>query len=158
MDILRSLPVPTTLAPATVLPALSPVSSVYSPAPFLIFAVLRSLFCAKDSSTYAIAPGELFTALATPSEPFAPVPPGAFQALALLNVQSFSAALLRYLVKLSVVPDSSERCTVWIAVDGSFAPLFCEAIAGSFHLVTLPEKILASVEASSCRLSTPSTL
>ena len=30
-----------------------------------------------------------------------------------------------------MVPDSSDRCTVWIAVDGSFAPLFWEAIAGS---------------------------
>src|SRR6187549_1892107 len=93
-----------------------------------------------------------------PSEPLAPVPPGAFHALALPKVQSASAALLRYLVKLSVVPNSSERCTAWIAVDGSLAPLFSAVIAGSFHLVILPEKILASVGASIWRPSTPSRL
>src|SRR3954452_10894196 len=158
MSILRSLPVPVTLAPAIVLPALSPVSSVYSPAPFLIFALDRLLFSAKDSSTKPREPAVLLIALATPSEPLTPVPPGAFQALALPNVQSDGADLLRYLVKLSTVPDSSERWIVAIAVLGSLAPLFWAAIAGSFHLVILPEKILASVGASSCRPSTPSTL
>src|SRR3954453_7120429 len=103
-------------------------------------------------------PGVLLIALATPSDLAAPVPPGAFHALALLKVQSFSAALLRYLVKLSVVPDSSERCTAWMAVDGSLAPEFRAAIAGSSHFLIVPAKILAIVEASSCRLSTPSTL
>ena len=61
-------------------------------------------------------------------------------------------------MKLSVVPDSSERCTAWIAVAGSLAPRFSAAIAGSSHLVILPAKILASVAESSWRLSTPSTL
>src|SRR3954447_6882623 len=158
MSILRSLPVPTILAPSMVLPALWPLSSVYSPAPFLTSAIFRLLFSAKDSSTYAMAPGVLLTAAATPSEPLAPVPPGAFHALALLNVQSADAVLLRYLVKLSVVPDSSERWIVEIADAGSFAPEFWAAIAGSFHLVILPAKILAIVGASSCRLSTPSAL
>src|SRR5689334_8962375 len=155
MSILRSPLVPVIFAPAIVLPALSGVSSTYSPAPFLIFAFCRSLFSANDSSTYASEPCELLTALATPSEPLAPVPPGAFHAFAWSKVQSLAAALLRYLVKLSVVPDSSDRCTVWIVLDGSLAPLFWDAIAGSFHLVTLPEKILPRVGASSCRLSTP---
>src|SRR4051812_6553968 len=105
-----------------------------------------------------MVPGVLLTRPATPSDFAAPVPPGAFHALAWSKVQSAVAVLLRYLVKLSVVPDSSERCTAWIAVDGSLAPELRAAIAGSFHLVILPEKILAMVEASSCRLSTPSTL
>ena len=77
------VPVPVTLAPSIVLPALSPVSSAYSPAPFLIFAFFRSLFSAKDSSTYEIVPAVLLTMLATPSDLAAPAPPGAFHALAL---------------------------------------------------------------------------
>src|SRR5919107_6292746 len=119
MSILRSLPLPVILAPPMVLPALSPVSSAYSPAPFLIFAMVRSLFSAKDSSTYEMVPGVFLTWVATPSDLAAPVPPGAFHALALPNVHCALAVLLRYLVKLSVVPDSSERCTVWIGVLGS---------------------------------------
>ena len=70
------------------------------------------------------------TALATPSEPFAAWPPGAFHTLSLSKVQSAAAALVRYLVKLSVVPESSERCTAWIAVDGSLAPGLSALIAG----------------------------
>src|SRR3954451_9757705 len=105
-----------------------------------------------------MAPGVLLIFAATPSDLAAPVPPGAFHGLAWSYDQSAPAVLVRYLVKLSVVPDSSERCTVWIAVAGSFAPAFWPAIAGSFHLVIVPEKILASVDASSCRPVTPSRL
>src|SRR4051812_39464361 len=104
-----------------VLPALSPVSGVYSPAPFLTFAMLRLSFWANENSTYARAPGVLLILAATPSEPWAPVPPGAFQVLSCSKVQSDFATAFRYLVKLSVVPDESERCTVWIAVSGSLA-------------------------------------
>src|SRR5687767_13883417 len=98
MSSARSLPVPLILAPAMVLPALSPVSS-----------------------TKEMVPAVLLTAVATPSDLAAPTPPGAFHALALPKVHADSAVLLRYLVKLSVVPDSSERCTAWIAEEGSFA-------------------------------------
>src|SRR5689334_21493999 len=151
----RSLPVPSILAPSMPLPVDSPVSSVYSPAPFLILAFCRSLLSAYESSTYEMAPGVLLTAVATPSDLAAPVPPLAFQALAWSYFHSAWAALLRYLVKLSVVPDSSERCTAVMAVSGSLAPEFCAAIAGSFHLVIWLSKILARVGASSWRLSRP---
>src|SRR5918997_3861958 len=100
-----------------------------------------------------MVPGVFFSAEAIPSEPLAPVPPGAFHALALPNVHSDSAVLLRYLVKLSVVPDSSDRCTVWIAVSGSVAPLLSAAIFGSFHLVIVPEKMPARVAGARWGLS-----
>src|ERR1700760_558949 len=133
----RSGAVPVILAPSTVLPALSPVSSVYSPAPFLIFAIERLSFCANESSTYAIEPGVDLSLAATPSEPLAPRPPGAFQVLSWSKVQSLFATPARYLVKLSVVPDESDRCRVWIGVAGRVTPLFWLAIAWSFHLVIL---------------------
>jgi hypothetical protein len=37
-------------------------------------------------------------------------------------------------VKFFVVPDSSERWQTVIFVAGSFAPEFCDAIAGSFQV------------------------
>src|SRR4051812_33374056 len=96
--------------------------------------------------------------LATPSDLAAPTPPGAFHSLALPKVQSAPAVLLRKLVKLSVVPEESERCTGWIGVDGSFASGLSALIAASSHLVILPAKIFARVAGLSCRLSTPPTL
>src|SRR3954453_23795940 len=105
-----------------------------------------------------MVPSVLLTLLATPSDLAAPTPPGAFQALALPKVQSASAVLARYLVKLSVVPDSSERCTAWIAVAGSLASGLSALMAGSSHLVTLPAKIFARVAGLNWRLSTPLTL
>src|SRR5690349_2921622 len=96
----------------------------------------------------------------TPEVPSAPWPP-----LALVGQTVFGSAdqapllaLLRYSVKLNVVPDSSERCTVEIAVDGSFTPEFCEAISGSFHLVILPSKMSAMVLASMFSDFTPDRL
>ena len=65
---------------------------------------------------------------------------------------------IRYLVKLSVVPDSSERWNAWIFRSGSFAEGFSFLIAASFQLVILLSKILARVGASRTRLSTPGTL
>ena len=41
---------------------------------------------------------------------------------------------------------------------GSVTPAFVAAIFGSFHLVILPEKMPATVSASSCRSFTPWTL
>ena len=74
------------------------------------------------------------------------------------KVQSLAAAAVRYFVKLSVVPEESERCTVRIVASGSFAPLLSAVIAGSFHLVTLPPKILARTEGVNVRSVTPETL
>src|ERR687887_179967 len=81
----------------------------------------------------------------------APVPPGAFQVLSLPKVQSDEAVLLRNLVKLSVVPDDSDRCTVWMVVPGSEAPWLSALIAASSHFLIDPEKILAMVAGLSCR-------
>ncbi len=61
-------------------------------------------------------------------------------------------------MKFSVVPDSSERCTGEIFVDGRSASGFSSAIAGSSQVVIFSLKILPMVEAESWRLSTPSTL
>ncbi len=61
-------------------------------------------------------------------------------------------------MKLNVVPDSSERWTVVIAVLGSFTPEFCEAISWSFQVVTLPLKMSAIVLESRFSEVTPGTL
>ena len=74
------------------------------------------------------------------------------------SVHVVGAAVIRYLVKLLVVPDASERCATTIAVLGKLTPLFVAAMAESFHFVILREKIPASVSASSCNLLTPDTL
>src|SRR2546421_6450973 len=153
-----SLPVPAVLALATVLPAASPVSSAYSPAPLPPLAIFRLPDWAKDHSTYPMVPSDFPIAAETPSEPFSASPPGAFQVLSLPYVQSVPAVLDRNLAKLSVVPELSDRCTDRIFVAGSVAPWLSAAIAGSFQVVTLPEKILAMVAGLSCRPETPLTL
>ena len=61
-------------------------------------------------------------------------------------------------MKLSVVPESSERWNAWILRSGSFASGFSFLIAGSFQLVIWLLKIFARVLASRTRLSTPLTL
>ncbi len=58
----------------------------------------------------------------------------------------------RYLVKLLVVPDASARCTITMSVDGRVALPLSFSIAVSFHFLTAPEKILASVSPLSCRV------
>src|SRR2546421_7496293 len=153
-----SSPVPAGLALAMVLPAASPVSSTNSPAPLPTLAIFRLLDWANDHSTYPMVPSDLLIAAATPSEPFSPSPPGAFQVLSLPKLQSEAEVLARNLVKLSVVPELSDRCTVKIFVDGSVAPWLSAAIAGSFQVVTFPAKIFAMVAGLSCRLVTPLTL
>src|SRR6476659_3079216 len=98
-----------------------------------------------------------FTALATPADFSLPSPlpvhflPGAV-------VHTFGAAAARYLVKFSVVPDSSERKKTLIAVEGSLTPGLIAAMAGSFHLVIWPRKILAVTSGVRMSLSTPATL
>src|SRR5689334_4093088 len=105
-----------------------------------------------------MVPSVPLTLLATPSDLAAPTPPGAFHAFEFSKVQSDPAVFDRYLVKLSVVPDSSERCTAWIAADGSLASGLSAVIAGSSHLVTVPAKIFARVAGLNWRLSAPLTL
>ena len=57
-----------------------------------------------------------------------------------------------------MVPDSSERKFTTIGAAGRFLPGFSAAIAGSFHVLTVPLKTLASVGPSSARSVTPATL
>src|SRR5215469_13767251 len=93
-----------------------------------------------------------------PSEPFSASPPGPFQVLSWPKVQADGATVPRYLVKLSLVPELSDRCTVVILVDGRVALGLSALIAASFHVVILPAKIPARVSGLSWRLVTPCTL
>src|SRR5258706_16001127 len=64
------------------------------------------------------------------------------------------AALSRNLVKLSVVPDESERWATTMSVDGRVTPGLSAAIAASFHFLIWRWKILAIVSGLSCTLLT----
>src|SRR6478609_11531682 len=103
-------------------------------------------------------PSVLLTCLDTPSLPCAATPPGAAQALAGSKVHALGAAALRYLVKFSVVPESSARCTAWIARAGRVTPEFSAAMAGSFQVLMVPLKIPANTAGVNVRLSTPAML
>src|SRR5665648_666600 len=99
-------------------------------------------------------PSVAFTALATPADFSLPSPlPVHF--LPEGAVQSLGAAALRYLVKLSVVPDWSERKKTLMAWSGSLTPGLMAAIAGSFQVVMTPLKILAVTAGVRISLSTP---
>src|SRR5690606_11469860 len=74
------------------------------------------------------------------------------------SVHVSGAAAERYLVKLLVVPDPSERCTTVIFVAGSVASGLSASIAGSAQLVIRPPKIPATVSALRRRSSTPARL
>src|SRR5450631_615469 len=102
-------------------------------------------------------PSVAFTALATPA--FACLPsPLPVHVLPVAWGQSLGAEPFRYLVKLSVVPDESERKKTLIAVAGRVTPGLMAAIAGSFHLVMTPLKIFAVTAGVRISLSTPLTL
>src|SRR6476620_8274219 len=98
-----------------------------------------------------------FVAVATPADFSLPSPlPVHF--LPVSEDQASGAAALRYFVKFSVVPDSSERKKTLIGVAGSVTPLLSAAMAGSFQVVILPTKIFVATSAWSTSLSTPLTL
>src|SRR6266496_168684 len=157
MLIARSLPVPLIFAAASALPAESAVSSTGVPEPLSICATPSLLSTAYDISTYVIEFLVLFTPSATPADFSLPAPvPVHF--LAGLPVQAPPPAAARYLVKFSVVPDSSERKNTEIGADGSVTPAFSLAIAGSFQVLMAPWKILAAVGPSRTSLATPSRL
>ena len=61
-------------------------------------------------------------------------------------------------MKLSVVPDESERCTVAIANDGRVTPGLADAMAASFQLVILPPKMPTSTAGVRISLLTPERL
>src|SRR4051794_35614462 len=91
-------------------------------------------------------------AAATPSLPLAPVPVGH---LTVLSEPTFDSHSLleetRKPVKPLVVPDSSERWTTVMFDEGRLTPAFSFAIAGSFHFLIFPRKMLAIVGPSSFR-------
>src|SRR5512143_2375431 len=89
----------------------------------------------------------------TPSLPDAPSPVGHSTSLPAdlvlsppptVSTQSVLTAL-RYVVKMLVVPEPSERWTTLMSVAGRFTPAFCAAIVASFHLVILPRKMPATM-------------
>src|ERR1022692_3715162 len=92
---------------------------------------------------------------ATPGFPDAACPPGQLMVLPVPSVHVDGAALVRYNVKLAVVPDPSERCTVVMAVAGNLTPGLSPAMAGSFQVVILPAKIPATVAGPNVNFDTP---
>src|SRR3954452_6144327 len=106
-----------------------------------------------------MAPLVLFTAEATPELPLpACVSDGHSMVEPDFSVHVVGAAATRYLLKFSVVPDPSERCTTVIAVDGSLAFGFNALMAASSHVLIWRWKIFAIVSASSCRSFTAGRL
>src|SRR3954451_11117270 len=102
-----------------------------------------------------MAPSFCFTSWATPVLPVPPCEsPGQFTVSPLPSVQSLPPADARYLVKLLVVPDASERCTIVMSVLGNDLPGLSAAMEASFHFFAAPEKILPSVGPESCSPST----
>src|SRR5260370_221742 len=96
------------------------------------------------------------TLFETPSLPLAPMPAGHSTAVLAPTLDFHSGLTLdRYVVKMNVVPDPSERCTTTIAFEGSLAFGLSFLIAGSSHLVILPRKISANVGPSRMRSPAP---
>src|SRR5215831_17034624 len=74
------------------------------------------------------------------------------------SVHDEGAACIRYWVKFWVVPEPSDRWATVMLVDGRLAPGLSAAMAGSFHVFTVREKILAIVSGDNWSLSIPFTL
>src|ERR1700709_1034543 len=107
-----------------------------------------------------MAPSVVEIAWATPWDLAAPVPlnTGAACSLAGVAVKSLGAAAARYFSKFWVVPEASERKITLIFVDGSVALGLTVLMAGSFQVVILPVKILASRLGVTVRSVTPLSL
>jgi hypothetical protein len=93
-----------------------------------------------------------------PSLPLAPSPTPPLKVFPAPLPQAPLPAASRYFWKLSVVPDSSLRNTTWIGSFGNATPGLSAWIAGSFHVVIAPLKILAAVAPSRLSELTPLTL
>src|SRR4029078_9300356 len=85
-------------------------------------------------------------------------PPGAVHDFPGAAVQAPPPAAARYLVKFSVVPESSARCTDWIASVGSVTPGVSAATFGSCQFAIVPSKIPASTAGVRINVSTPDRL
>ena len=89
---------------------------------------------------------------ATPSFPAAARPDGHGTDLpAPICSSHLGLTLVRYSVKMNVVPEPSDLCAVTISLSGSSRPGFSDAIAGSFHRVISPKNIPATASAVSLR-------
>src|SRR5919198_5706934 len=122
------------------------------PARFLIAANLKWFASANATSTYVIPPLVWLSAADTPELPRAPTPVGQSTATPFpARAFHWRLTLLRYSVRLYVVPLLSERWMTVIARSGRLLPLFCRLIAGSFQRLTVPRKMFARVFASSRR-------
>src|SRR4051794_8064920 len=99
----------------------------------------------------------LLTPSATPADFSLPAPvPVHFFAGSPFQAPPPAAA--RYLVKFSVVPDSSERKNTAMGAACRVTPAFSLAISGAFQVLMVPWKIFAAVGPSSPSLDTPSML
>src|SRR3954451_15790182 len=106
-----------------------------------------------------MAPSVSLMALATP--PFCGAETneeGHSTVLAAASFQPSGSAALRYLVKVSVVPELSARRTTLMSPAGSETPGLSALMGSASHLVISAWKILDSVGADSCSLGSPLTL
>ena len=104
-----------------------------------------------------MVPTPSLTAEMTPEVPLAASPFWYGQAPSGSASHTSPAALPRYVVKLSVVPESSDLCTGVMTRSGSVASGLSAVIIGSDQLVMSPLKMAASTAGVRLRDSTPST-
>src|SRR5215472_17140162 len=100
-----------------------------------------------------MAPGVDMMTWATPPLPLAArAVPGHLTVELLPSVHTLGTAVSRNSVKLAVVPEESERTAMVIGVDGRVTPGLADAMAGSFQVLILSWKMLATRVGVSFRL------
>src|ERR1017187_4280653 len=106
-----------------------------------------------------MAPGVDLMICATPALPLPPrLVAGQLMVELVPSVHPSPVASTRNWEKFWVVPEESERWAMVIGVLGSVTPELSALIAGSFHVLILPWKMLAMTGADSCSLLTPDRL
>src|ERR1700676_2284367 len=106
-----------------------------------------------------MAPAVDLTICATPALPLpARAEDGHLMVELLPRLQALPAPFTRNSVKFWVVPEESDRTARVIGVLGRLTPELSALIAGSFHVLILPWKMLAMTGADSCSLLTPDRL
>src|SRR5436309_6307166 len=124
----------------------------YFPARFWTAANLKWFASENATSTYVTPPFVWLSAAETPEEPRAPTPAGQSTATPFPG-PAFHVllTLVRYSVRLYVVPLLSERWMTVMPRLGSLLPLLSFLIAGSSHFLIFPRKMFASTEPVRCR-------